>query len=148
MDSELYRLAFLLHITAVVVGFGAIALNGIYARHAGQRGGAEGAAIGEANRAVTRAAASAIYAVPVFGIALVLLSDNTWGFDQLWISLSFLLYLVAAGLLGAVVIPSQRRIGSASADLDRLQGKVAAATGAINLLGVALIALMIWKPGA
>ncbi|HSH23690.1 MAG TPA: DUF2269 family protein [Acidimicrobiales bacterium] len=148
LDSEIYRVVFLLHIAAVVVGFGAIALNGVYARQASQRGGAEGAAIGDANRAVTRAASAAIYAVPVFGIALVLLSDGTWGFDQLWISLSFVLYVVAAGLLGAVVIASQKRISAGSGDLDRLDTKVSAATAAINLLVVALIALMIWKPGA
>lgn len=147
VDGEIYQLVLVLHIAAVVVGFGAIALNGAYARQAQRRGGAEGVAIGEANRAVTRAASSFVYAVPLFGIALVLLSEETWAFDQLWISLSFLLYLVAAGLLGAVVIPSQKRISAASGDLDRLQAKVAAGTGAVNLLVVVLIALMIWKPG-
>ena len=148
VDGEIYRLVLLLHIAAVVVGFGGIALNGLYGAQARQRGGAEGAAIGDANRAVTRGAASFVYLVPLFGIALVLLSDGIWGFDQLWISLSFLLYLVAAGLLGAVVVPTQRRIGSASGDLDRLHARLTAATAAVNLLGVALLALMIWKPGS
>ena len=148
MDGEIYRLVLLLHIAAVIVGFGGIALNGVYGSQARQRGGSEGAAIGEANRAATRGASSLIYLVPLFGIALVLLSDGTWGFDQPWISLSFVLYLVAAGLLGAVVVPSQRRIGSGDGDLERLHGKVAQATAAINLLAVALLALMIWKPGA
>ncbi len=147
VDGEIYQLVLVLHIASVVVGFGAIALNGVYARQAHRRGGAEGVAIGEANRAVTRAASSFVYAVPLLGIALILLSDDTWAFDQLWISLSFLLYLVAAGLLGAVVIPSQKRISAATGDLDRLQAKVAAGTGAINLLVVVLIALMLWKPG-
>lgn len=147
VDGDVYRLVLLLHIAAVVVGFGAIGLNGVYARQARQRGGAEGAAIAEATRAVTRTAASSMYAVPFLGIALVLLSDGTWGFDQAWISLSLLLYLVAAGLLGAVVIPSQKRISAAGGDANRLEGKVAAATAAINLLVVVLIGLMIWKPG-
>ncbi|MBW3575424.1 MAG: DUF2269 domain-containing protein [Actinobacteria bacterium] len=148
VDGELYRLVLLLHIGAVVVGFGGIALNRIYGTQARRRGGSEGVAIGEANLAATRAASSLIYLVPVFGIALVLLSDGTWGFDQPWISVSFLLYLVAAGLLGAVVVPSQKRISSASGDVERLQGKLAAATAAVNLLFVAVLALMIWKPGA
>ncbi len=148
VDSEVYRLVLVVHIAAAVVGFGAIALNGMYASQAHRRGGAEGAAIGEANRAATRGAALFVYAVPLLGIALILLSDGTWGFDQLWISLSFLLYIVAAGLLGALVIPAQKRISAASGDLGRLQTKVATGTAAINLLVVALLALMIWKPGA
>lgn len=148
VDGEIYRLVLVLHIAAVVVGFGAIALNGVYARLAQRRGGAEAVAIGEANRAATRGASAFVYAVPVLGIALILLSDDTWAFDQLWISLSLLLYLVAAGLLGAVVIPSQKRMSAATGDLDRLRGKVEAGTAAINLLVVVLLALMIWKPGA
>ena len=147
VDGEVYRLVSVLHIASVVVGFGAIALNSVYARQARARGGAEGLAISEANRSVTRAASSFVYLVPLFGIALVLLSDDVWAFDQLWISLSFLLYIVAAGVLGAVVIPAQKRIGNASGDGDRLIARVSAGTGVINLLGVVLIALMIWKPG-
>ncbi len=57
VDSEVYRLVLVVHIAAAVVGFGAIALNGMYASQAHRRGGAEGAAIGEANRAATRGAA-------------------------------------------------------------------------------------------
>lgn len=147
VDGEVYRLVLVLHIASVVVGFGAMALNSVYARQARSRGGAEGLAISEANRSVTRAASSFVYLVPLIGIALVVLSDDAWAFDQLWISLSFLLSIVAAGVLGAVVIPAQKRIGAGSGERDRLLARVSAGTGALNLLVVALIALMIWKPG-
>ncbi len=46
------------------------------------------------------------------------------------------------------MIPAQKGISAASGDLGRLQTKVATGTAAINLLVVALLALMIWKPGA
>ena len=148
VDGEIYRLVLFLHIAAVIVGFGGLALNGVYGAHARQRGGSEGAAIGDANRAVTRAASMFVYLVPLFGIALVVLSDGVWAFDQLWISGSFLFYAAAAGVLGAVVVPTQRRLGSASGEAAQLHAKLTTATAAVNLLGVAVLMLMIWKPGA
>ncbi|HWH36114.1 MAG TPA: DUF2269 family protein [Acidimicrobiales bacterium] len=159
----LYRTVLLLHILTVVVGFGAFIANASYARLARQRGGAEGLAISQASTAVTRQVAlGAIYAVPLFGILLVVLSDGIFGFGDPWVSLSFLLYIVAVALLVAVVLPAQRRAdqlgaslvagsaggAGAQSELDALGRKLAASSGAFNLLFVVLLALMIFKPGS
>ena len=146
--SGLYNFVLLLHITAVVAGFGAVLLDGVYARMADERGGAEGAAIDRANAAVgQRWARPAIYAVPVLGIALVLLSDGQWGFDQLWISLSFAVYAVIVVL---AVVMQRARAATHDRPAPR-QGsavKISALSGALNLSVAVAIALMIWKPGA
>lgn len=173
VESGLYRLVLVLHITSVVMGFGPLFVAAAYTRSARKRGGAEGAAIGEANEQVTEQwAEKAIYAVPVFGILLVLLSDGRWGFDQLWITLSFVLYFAAVAVLRVVVMPTQRQLNQVTAalvsegggaparggatggrrprqvaELEQLGKKLAAAGGVLNVLVVVLIGVMIWKPG-
>ena len=162
VSGGLYRFVLLLHILTVVVAFGSFMANAAYARLARQRGGSEGAAINEASAAVTkRVSQGALWAVPVFGILLVVLSDGAIGFEELWISLSFLLYIAAAALLVAVVIPTQRRTnqlekenldrtspGAGGSERVRLDKKLAASSGVFNLLFLAILALMIFKPGS
>ena len=147
VESGVYRFVLLLHITAVVVGFGTLFLNGVYARLAEKRGGVEGAAIRQANAAVSqRWALPFIYAVPLLGVALVLLSDDAWAFDQLWISLSFVVYILAVGL-AMEMKKAQSRMKERPADHEKLGRKAAALGGAFNVTVVVAIALMIWKPG-
>ena len=54
-----------------------------------------------------------IYAVPVFGILLVLMSDagghKVYDFSQAWISTSFLLFIVGLGLAHGCCDPTSRR---------------------------------------
>ncbi|HEV2069888.1 MAG TPA: DUF2269 family protein [Acidimicrobiales bacterium] len=162
VSGGLYRFVLLLHIVAVVVAFGSFTVTATYARLARQRGGSEGVAINEANAAVTkRVSQGALWAVPVFGIFLVVLSDGAIGFEEPWISLSFLLFIAAAALLVAVVIPTQRRTNQLDKEIlggrspnaggserTRLDKKLAASSGVFNLLFLAVLALMIFKPGA
>ncbi|HEV2766819.1 MAG TPA: DUF2269 family protein [Acidimicrobiales bacterium] len=172
VESGLYRFVLLLHITTVVVGFGPLFFSAASTRLARQRGGAEEAAISDANQQMTEWAEKAIYAVPVFGILLVLLSDGTWAFDQLWITLSFVLYFAVVAVLHAVVKPTHRRLNEVTAslvseggrapagaggggsrrppqlaELEQLGKKLAAGSGALNALVIILIGVMIWKPG-
>lgn len=161
-SAALYNVVLLLHILTVVVAFGSFMANAAYVRLARERGGAEGVAIAEASAAVTKKVAQGtFYAVPVFGILLVVVSDGSIGFEEPWISLSFVLYLAAAVLLAAVVIPAQRRSNQLAAEsvaerspeagqgeMERLDKKLAASSGVFNLLFLAILALMIFQPGA
>ena len=165
IDGDWYNLVLLLHLVSVVVGFGPLTLNGLYGAQAKKRRGVEGAAIGEANFAVSMVAEKAVYLVPVFGIFLILLSDDAWSFSDLWISLSFLLYIVGLGLSHAVMIPSSRRMNALArelatpgapapaggpppqvAEMEAIGKRLATVGGILNLLLVVLIALMVWKP--
>jgi hypothetical protein len=164
-NSGIYKFLLLLHILSVVVGIGAVMLNGLYAAQSQKWPGTPGRAISEANETVSGIAEKVIYLIPIFGILLVLVSDDAWGFDQTWIWLSILLYVAALGVAHGVLMPGHRRInalleemeqapppaGGAPPQVAQVQelGKRQAMAGMFNNLAVVvLIALMIWKPGA
>ena len=102
----------------------------------------------------------------MLGIVLVLMSEDVFAFSQAWISLSFLLYIVAIGLLHGLHLPTVRRInallkelaagtGAAGgggepaqvAELDNLGKKAGMVGGAMNLITVLIVVLMVFKPG-
>lgn len=148
--SGLYKLFVVLHILSVVVGIGATMLNGLYAAKAKQAGGPAAGAIMKANFDVTMIAEKIIYLVPVFGILAVLASDDVWEFDQTWIWLSLLLYVVALGIAHGNQVPAGKKMlaGPSSPQEAEALGKRLAMGGmALNLLVVVIVALMVWKPG-
>jgi uncharacterized membrane protein len=166
LNSGIYKLLLVLHICAVVVGFGGVALNGLYGARAKKAGGREGLAVAETNFWITeRVAEPAIYAVFVLGLLLVLSSDDAWGFDQKWISFSMLLYIIGIALTHAVMRPAVKRMNalqaelasagpppgpggppSQVAELESLGQRVGAVGAALNVLLVIIITLMVWKP--
>ncbi|MCU1427511.1 MAG: hypothetical protein JWL83_1511 [Actinomycetia bacterium] len=163
-DSGIYKFVEVLHILSGVVGIGAVMLNGLYAAQAMKRPGAGGRAVSEANFAVSHIAEYVIYTIPVWGIALVGLSDKAWKFSQTWIWLSLLLYFIAMWISHAVMFPGHKRINELLAEMEtsppaaggappqvvEIQelGKRQAMGGtALDVIVVLLIALMIWKPG-
>ncbi len=166
LNSGIYKLLLLLHIIAAIVGFGGVLLNGIYAAQARQRPGPAGRAITEANYSVSKIAEMFIYAVPVLGLAAMGLSDGAWEFSQTWIWLSLVLYVVGMGISHGVMFPGTRRIiellremeaapagGVPSggpppqvAQLEATGKRLTMGSMVLNLILVAIIALMIWKP--
>lgn len=176
IDSDGYKIVLILHILTVVVGIGAVMLNGLYGAQAKARKGPEGLAIAEANFKVSMVAEKVIYLIPVFGIALVFMSKTdgvqVFDWDQTWIWLSIVLYVVALGISHGVVTPTAKRMlalmrelnamgpppeGGPPAgaggpppqvvELESLGKKIGAGGMALNLLTVVLIFLMVWKPG-
>ncbi len=156
VGSNLYDLVLVLHILAVIIGFGGMFIAGFYGAEARNRPGREGLAVADSTLKVTSMAPTmAVYTVPVLGILLIFLSDDTWKFSQAWISLSFLLYFVLIALAVAVQVPAIRKMvamrsgaeGAQPLQLQALDKKVAAVGGIVNLLWVAILFLMVFKPG-
>ncbi len=165
--SGAYKFVLVLHLVAAIVGFGGTTIAGIYGAKAAARRGREGVVIAETTYDVTQNWASwFVYAVPVLGILLVLLSEDVWKFSQAWISLSFLLYIVALGILHAAHLPNVRRMNALGAELAagaapaggggpppqvaelERRGRLAGLLGAVlNLIWVVIVFLMVWKPG-
>jgi uncharacterized membrane protein len=148
--SGIYKLLVVLHILSVVVGIGATMLNGLYAAKAKQAGGPAAGAIMKANFDVTMVAEKIIYLIPVFGILAVLASDDVWEFDQTWIWLSLVLYVVALGIAHGNQMPAGKKMlaGPSSPQEAEALGKRLAMGGMVlNLLVVVIVALMVWKPG-
>jgi uncharacterized membrane protein len=167
-NSGIYKFVLVLHLMSAIIGFGSVFLFGVFGVKAKARGGREGLAITETTVDVAKNWSEwFIYAVPVLGILLVLLSDDLYKFSQSWISLSFLLYIVAVGISHAVHFPNLRRMNELMAQLTaggppaggqggpppqvvelEARGKRAGAVGAVlNLLVVVIVFLMVWKPG-
>lgn len=167
ISGGLYRVLLLLHIFTAIAGFGVTILAPAFGAQAKARRGREGVAIAEATYKVTSTYAEwLIYSVPVFGILLVLTSDDAWQFSQTWISMSFLFYIVAIGLVHGLHMPNIKKMnglmaemadgpppGSSGpppqvAELEARGRKAALVGGVLNLLLVAILVMMIWKPGA
>ncbi len=163
-NSGLYKTLLVLHILTAIVGLGAVMLNGIYAAQAQKRQGPGGRAVSEANFAVSTIGEYFIYAIPIFGILLVLASDKAWKFSQTWIWLALVLYVIAIGLAHGVLIPGHKRTNALLAEMEQAQPpvggpppqaaeleaigkKMAAAGTTLDIFVVVFLVLMVWKPG-
>ena len=156
VDSGLYEAVLVLHIVAVVIGFGGMFISAFYGNEASRRPGREGLAVGETTAKVTALAPTmAIYTVPILGIILIMLSDDTFKFSEAWVSLSFVLYIVLVVLLVTQVAPASKKIvamraaaqGEMTADIVAEGKKLATMGGIVNVLWVVVLILMVFKPG-
>ncbi len=163
LNSGIYKFLFVLHILSVIVGIGAVVLNGLYAAQTAKRKGPEGRAVSEANYWVSSIAEYVIYTIPIWGILLVLTSDDAWEFSQFWIWGALLLFLIALGISHGVMFPSHKRVNELLAELertaptggappqvtelDRLNQKLAVGGMTLDVIVVIFVVLMIWKPG-
>jgi len=156
VDGDLYQFVKVLHILAAIIGFGGMFIAGFYGNEARNRPGREGLAVAETTLKVTGAVPTkAVYAVPVLGILLILLSDDTWKFSEAWISLSFVLYFLLIVLAVVVQVPAIRKMVAVRSGADGAQPlqmqaeakKVAAVSGIVNVLWVVILFLMVFKPG-
>jgi uncharacterized membrane protein len=162
--SGLYKTLLVLHILTAIIGLGAVMLNGIYAAQAQKRAGPGGRAVSEANYFVSTIGEKFIYAIPIFGILLVLDSGKLWKFSQTWIWLSLVIYVIAIVVSHAILIPGHKRTNVLLAEMEQgpapaggpppqaveLQAigkKMAAAGATLNVFVVVFLVLMIWKPG-
>jgi uncharacterized membrane protein len=127
-------------------------LNGLYGAEAKKAGANGGNAVVRANFAVTEIAEYVIYTIPVTGILMVI-EDPRWDFDQTWVMLSIALYVAAVGIAHAVLIPGAKKMialtqGPPTPEMESVTNRLAVAGMTNNLIVVALVALMVWKPGA
>ncbi|MDQ1403058.1 MAG: hypothetical protein QOG03_1374 [Actinomycetota bacterium] len=170
VGDDLYNTILMVHILAAIVGFGAVFLNGVYAAQIKKHGGSEGLAIAEANHAVTKIGEYVIWTVPVWGILLILTSDKVWKFSQMWVGAALGIYIVAVGVATGVLIPLTKKMREKMAELIAMgpppegapasgpppqvaeleaMGKRAAILGgSLNIAILAILFLMVFKPGA
>ncbi|MCU1463443.1 MAG: hypothetical protein JWO37_3518 [Acidimicrobiales bacterium] len=170
VNSGLYKLLFVIHILAAIAGFGVLTLGGLFGLESKKRPGAEGLAVFDAYEHVAlKVAERIVYTVPVWGILLVLASGKVWKFSQTWVWVSLLLYIGALGFVHAVHVPNLKRMRALMAELVAIGpppagavptgpppqvtelgacGQRAGINGMIlNLALVAIVVLMVWKPG-
>ncbi len=87
----------------------------------------------------------ALVALGGFGIAMVLVSDPVLGFSDAWVSHAFLERLAICGMVTGVMIPGERKVASGDLEAEK---RLAMGGQVITVLTLAMLYLMIWKPGA
>jgi uncharacterized membrane protein len=152
MTFGYYELLLVIHLVTVVAGIGTVVLNGVYGAKAKAAGPNGGNAITRANFEVTEIATYVIYLIPITGILMVLHPDYPWDFSDTWVWLSIVLYVVALGNAHMNLRPSARRMielttGPPTHEVEQLGQKLKVAGTVNDMLAVALIVLMVWKPG-
>ncbi|HEU4657280.1 MAG TPA: DUF2269 family protein [Capillimicrobium sp.] len=155
---SLYELSLFVHITAVVVGFGATFAEAIAAPVALKMDPRHLPYVHRLQIAINRYLASpALIVIVLTGIYQAV--DGNWEFGDVWISATFAIVIVLGGLLGGYFIPTDQKLGamverdlagsgSPSEEYQRLartEGYVGTLTG---VLIVVAIFLMVVKPGA
>jgi uncharacterized membrane protein len=168
VNSTAFRILLTLHLVAAIIGFGGVFILGFVGAASQRRQGREGQAVFDTAQDMSNLAEYAIYAVPVFGIALLFISttngSHVYWWDQAWVSISLVLYVAALGFVHAVLRPNLKRMGQLMREVNagapttggppaqvaelEARGKRAGINGAIaNLTWVVIVILMVWKPG-
>lgn len=167
IGSTAYKIVFVLHLVAAIVGFGGVMLNGVYGAQAKKRQGEGGLAIGEANLAVSKIAEKVIATVPIFGILLVVLSDGVWEFSQAWVGMAIVLFVLVYAFALFVQVKNAERMNELAAELvaagpppagasgpppqvaamEALEKKLAGGGAFLGIALVVMVALMVFKPG-
>ncbi len=164
--GSFYNVLLVLHILSVVVGFGVLFLAPLVDARVREEAGPVGLGIARTMASVAKIGEYLIYAAVVLGILLVVASDDRISMGDAWVSVSFLLYIVAVGVYHGMV----RRAGKAMdevlaglparsapagegrppqvAELDRLVQQRAIGFAVIDVAVVAAVFLMVFKPGA
>lgn len=159
---SLYDVSLFIHITAVVVGFGATFAESIMFPVALKVGTRHLPYLHRLQLAINqRMATPALAVVLITGVYQVI--AGPWGFGQLWISASFVIVILLGALLGGYFIPADRKLApmveaeiagagggdpTLSEDYQRQARREGIAGGAAGFLVVLAIFLMVVKPGA
>ena len=153
-----YSVSVFIHVTAVVVGFGATFAEAVMFPVAQKLDPRHLPYVHQLQLTINRwFAMPALIVVILTGVYQV--SDAGWSFGEFWISATFAIVIVLGGLLGAYFVPSDQRLGAQverdlaetgapSADYlaaAKKQGAIGSLTG---FLIVVAIFLMVTKPGA
>jgi uncharacterized membrane protein len=156
-----YEFSIFLHITAVMVGFGATFAEAIMFPVAMKVSARHLPYVHRLQLAINQwLATPALVIVLATGIYQV--SEGNWEFSQFWVSAALVIVLVIGGLLGGYFIPTDRRLApmaerdiAASGDGEvvlsdeyqrqaRMEGIIGTVTG---ILLVVAVYLMVTKPG-
>jgi hypothetical protein len=157
-----YSISVFLHVTAVVVGFGATFAEAVMFPVAMRLDNRHLPYVHTLQLAINRRLATpALVVVLITGVYQT--SDGDWSFGAFWISATFAIVIALGGLLGAYFVPTDRRLGAMVAReiaeagdgpvtlsddyrrQARTEGIVGSVTGVLIILA---IFLMVTKPGA
>jgi uncharacterized membrane protein len=139
-----YKILLFLHILSIVVAFAPASVHPLLTRqYKGDSAGLQRFA-GFAAQNGRRVYAPALILAGLFGILLIVDSDDAFAFDQTWISLAFVVWFAMNGVAHGMIIPNERKLGQGDAEAER---KIDMGGMIITVLFLIQLYLMIWKPG-
>ncbi len=155
---DAYSISVFIHVTAVMVGFGATFAESIMFPVAMKVGTRHLPYVHRLQLAINQRLATPALVI-VLATGFYQTADADWGFGSFWISATFAIVIVIGGILGAYFVPTDRKLAvMAERDLEasgemsdeylaaaRREGAIGALTG---LLLVIAVFLMVTKPGA
>jgi hypothetical protein len=157
-----YTISVWIHISAVVVGFGATFAESLMFPVAMSVDKRHLPYVHKLGMAINqRLATPALALILITGIYQT--ADGDWDFGSFWISATFLIVIVLGGLLGAYFIPTDRKLAALaerdikaagdgeivmSDEYTRAGQRIGAIGGLAGFLVIAAIFLMVTKPGA
>ena len=131
--SDTYKLWFALHIASIIIAFAPVVVGAVALIPGGRR-----ATVPQLSYAGRVVYSGGLLLAGLFGILLILASDDVWAFDQTWVSLAFVVWIAMNGVFHAMIFPSRRRGGSDRSELG---------LAIMDILLIVMLYLMIWKPG-
>ena len=154
-EIDAYSLSVFVHVSAVVVGFGATFAESIMFPVAMKAGVRHLPYVHKLQLAINQRLATPALAIVI--LTGLYQTSERWEWDVAWINATFVIVLVIGGLLGGYFIPADRRLaaqaerelaetGEVSEDYlrqARREGMVGALTG---LLLITAVFLMVTKP--
>jgi uncharacterized membrane protein len=155
-----YRFLLLLHIACAILGFGALAFQGLYRARARQKGGSEESFLIETTTDISRIGEYLVYAVFILGILVAVTSKSEWKFSQSWLSTAMALYIVDIGVLHGFVRRSERQYNALLAQANAAAGRTEAVTqleqleqrirlgwAVFDIVFLIILYLMVFTPG-
>ncbi len=118
-SSVAYDLVLLAHVLSALAGMVAVVTAGGFAfalRGALLRGGPLPEALARYYRPGVNWVGRMLFAVPVFGVALVAMSGGEWNWSDGWVLLGLAIWAVVAVVAEAVLWPGERTLQSVVAD--------------------------------
>jgi hypothetical protein len=146
-----YDIVLLAHVLSALIGLGAVGVAGAYAVVL-QRSGPGPESVRRYYRPGVNWGGRVLFLVPVFGAALILMSQGDWSFSDGWISLGLLVWAAVAVTAELVLWPGERRLQEAVAgDLPmagfrRLCTQTAVLSAVFVVVLVAAAVVMVAKP--
>jgi len=147
-----YKILLLLHLLAVVIGFGPWMLNGLLPRMALRDPEGEGRAVNAAAFRVGWISQFAVYAVVIFGFGAMGAATKIHGkaqieMSQTWAGVSLVLWVAIVGVMHGMAFPALKGLRSGEGDRAALTQRFSIASGIVNVGVIVVVALMIWTPG-
>ncbi len=144
VGSGVYNLLLILHILTVIVAFAPAVVHPLVGRRLLAEDEGSMRRFSNATSINTRTVhLPALAAVGLLGFALVGVSGEFYKFTDPWVAISALLWLVIAGVIGAVVLPGERGLATGEAGAA---SKVQTGGGIATVLFLIVLCLMVVKP--